>query len=73
MNSRYDIVRHESLGGFYGLHEVFRVGKNDMVDNLPIIVGDNPDEIIQRLHDMLRGATASCANHFDGNKGLDVE
>jgi hypothetical protein len=73
MKSWYDIVLHKSLGGFYGLHEVFRVGKRDVVDELPIVVGDTPHEILQRLHDMVRGATASCARHLDGAKGLDVE
>lgn len=73
MNSRYDIIRHKSLGGFYGLHEVFHVGNKQIPDEKPIVVGDTPEEILHSLKTMMRDATESCTKHLDGHKCRDVE
>jgi hypothetical protein len=56
-NRHYNIVHYKKkLGGFYALHEVFCVGKKNIIDDNPVITADSELEIISNLEQMLADA-----------------
>ncbi len=53
-NRHYNIVHYKNkLGGFYALHEIFRVGNKNIIDEKPIITAESELEIISNLEQMI--------------------
>ena len=49
-NWNYNIVYHkDKLGGFYAIHEVYHICGKTLIQDSPILVGSNKEEILQNL------------------------